>query len=61
MLCLRYFNVYGPRQVRGSYSGVIIGFIDRLEQGKSPIIYGDREQTRDFVHTKNAVEANLLA
>ncbi len=60
-LCLRYFNVYGPRQVEGFYSGVIMQFVDRLEQGKPPIIYGDGEQTRDFVHVSDVVEANLLA
>ncbi len=60
-LCLRYFNVYGPRQARNSYSGVITQFINRLKQGKPPIIYGDGEQTRDFVHVKDIVEANMLA
>ncbi len=60
-LCLRYFNVYGPRQVEGSYSGVITRFIGRLKQGKPPIIYGDGEQTRDFVHVNDIVEANMLA
>lgn len=60
-LCLRYFNVYGPRQVRGSYGGVITQFIDRLKQKKQPIIYGDGEQTRDFVHVEDIVEASMLA
>ncbi len=60
-LCLRYFNVYGPRQVGDSYSGVITRFIDRLKQKKPPIIYGDGQQTRDFVHVKDIVEANMLA
>ena len=60
-LCLRYFNVYGPRQVRDSYSGVITQFIDRLKQGKPPIIYGDGQQTRDFVHVRDVVDANMLA
>ena len=59
-LCLRYFNVYGPRQVKDSYSGVITQFIDRLKQGKPPIIYGDGKQTRDFVHVNDVVEANML-
>jgi len=60
-LCLRYFNVYGPRQVKNLYSGVITRFIDRLKQGKPPVIYGDGEQTRDFVHVNDTVEANMLA
>lgn len=60
-LCLRYFNVYGPRQVKGLYSGVITRFIDRLRQGKPPIIYGDGKQTRDFVHVRDVVEASMLA
>lgn len=60
-LCLRYFNVYGPRQARNSYSGVIQRFIDRLEQRRSPIVYGDGLQTRDFVHVEDIIEANMLA
>ena len=60
-VCLRFFNVYGPRQVEGPYSGVITQFISRLRQGKPPIIYGDGEQTRDFVHVEDVVEAGLLA
>lgn len=60
-VCLRYFNVYGPRQEYGPYSGVITIFINRLKQGKPPIVYGDGEQTRDFVEVQDVVEANLLA
>ena len=60
-LCLRHFNVYGPRQTGDSYSGVITQFIDRLKQKKPPIIYGDGEQTRDFVYINDVVEANMLA
>ena len=59
-ICLRFFNVYGPRQSEGPYSGVITRFISRLRQGETPIIYGDGEQTRDFIHVKDAVEANML-
>jgi len=58
---LRYFNVYGPRQAYGPYSGVITIFINRLLEGKPPIIYGDGEQTRDFTHIQDVVEANMLA
>jgi nucleoside-diphosphate-sugar epimerase len=60
-VCLRYFNVYGPRQEYGPYSGVITAFINRLNHGEPPIIYGDGEQTRDFVEVKDVVEANMLA
>jgi nucleoside-diphosphate-sugar epimerase len=58
---LRYFNVYGPRQKHGPYSGVITTFINCLLENKSPTIYGGGEQTRDFVNVKDAVEANMLA
>ena len=58
---LRYFNVYGPRQKYGPYSGVISIFINRLLENKPPIIYGDGEQTRDFVYIEDVVEANMLA
>ncbi len=60
-LCFRYFNVYGPRQVGGSYAGVITQFVHRLKQRKPPIIYGDGEQTRDFVYIDDVVEADMLA
>jgi len=60
-LCLRYFNVYGPRQVKNYYSGVITQFIGRLKKRKPPIIYGDGQQTRDFVHVKDVTDANQLA
>jgi len=61
-ICLRYFNVFGPRQDPSSpYSGVISQFIDRLLKAERPTIYGDGEQTRDFTYVSNAVEANLLA
>lgn len=58
---LRYFNVYGPRQKHGQYSGVISIFIKSFLENKSPTIYGDGEQTRDFVNVKDVVEANMLA
>jgi UDP-N-acetylglucosamine 4-epimerase len=58
---LRYFNVYGPRQKYGPYSGVISILINRLLENKAPIIYGDGTQTRDFVNVKDVVEANMLA
>jgi nucleoside-diphosphate-sugar epimerase len=58
---LRYFNVYGPRQKYGPYSGVISIFINLLLENKPPIIYGDGKQTRDFINVKDVVEANMLA
>ena len=61
-VCLRYFNVYGPRQDPGSpYSGVISIFTDRLKKGERPVIYGDGEQTRDFVYVSDVVMANIKA
>jgi len=53
---LRLFNVYGPRQGSGPYSGVITRFIQRLSNGKAPIIFGDGSQTRDFVHVQDVVQ-----
>jgi UDP-glucose 4-epimerase len=53
--------VYGPRQTYGPYSGVITIFINRLLKNEPPIIYGDGEQTRDFVHVQDVVEANMLS
>lgn len=60
--CLRYFNVYGPRQNPFSqYSAVIPKFIVQLTGGQKPTIYGDGEQTRDFTFVKDAVQANIVA
>jgi UDP-glucose 4-epimerase len=58
---LRLFNVYGPRQKNGEYSGVIVQFIDRLRKNKPPLIYGDGSQTRDFVHVDDVIQAFALA
>jgi len=61
-VCLRYFNVFGPRQDPGSqYAAVIPKFITLMLKGKSPPIYGDGEQSRDFTFIDNVVEANLQA
>lgn len=60
-VCLRYFNVYGPRQLHGDYSGVITQFISQSTKNRPLVIFGDGEQTRDFVHVQDVVEANLLA
>ena len=61
-VCLRYFNVYGPDQdPNGAYAAVIPKFISALLNGERPIIYGDGEQTRDFVFVGDVGEANLQA
>ncbi len=61
-VCLRYFNVFGPRQNPNSqYAAVIPLFITRTLNRKSPIIFGDGLQTRDFTFVKDVVQANVLA
>src|SRR5712664_1680721 len=61
-VCLRYFNVFGPRQDPTSpYSGVLAKFITQMLKGEQPTILGDGKQSRDFTYVDNAVEANLLA
>jgi UDP-glucose 4-epimerase len=59
---LRYFNVFGPRQPPDSpYAAVIPRFLEAMLAGKSPIIYGDGLQSRDFTYVADVVQANLLA
>jgi nucleoside-diphosphate-sugar epimerase len=61
-VCLRYFNVFGPRQDPSSeYSGVISRFTSALLSGERPIIYGDGEQSRDFTYVADVVAANMRA
>ncbi len=61
-VCLRYFNIYGPRQdPNGDYAAVIPKFVQRLKAGQAPLIYGNGQQTRDFVYVGDVVRANLLA
>jgi len=61
-VCLRYFNIFGPRQDPSSpYSGVLAKFITQMLQGETPTILGDGKQSRDFTYIDNAVNANLLA
>ena len=57
---LRYFNVFGPRQSK-EYAGVIKLFLERIQQGLSPLINGDGLQVRDFVYVDDVVNANILA
>jgi len=60
-VCLRYFNVFGPRQGSSGYASVIPAFIRSLLDRKPMTIFGDGNQTRDFVHVRDVVEANMLA
>ena len=61
-VCLRYFNVFGPRQDPSSeYSGVVSRFISALLSNERPVIYGDGEQSRDFTYIGDVVEANARA
>ncbi|HWZ83107.1 MAG TPA: SDR family oxidoreductase [Terriglobales bacterium] len=61
-VCLRYFNIFGPRQDPSSpYSGVLAKFSLQMLSGEQPVVFGDGEQSRDFNYIDNAVSANLLA
>jgi nucleoside-diphosphate-sugar epimerase len=61
-VCLRYFNIFGPRQDPCSpYSGVLAKFITQMLRGEQPTVFGDGEQSRDFTYIDNAISANLLA
>ena len=61
-VCLRYFNIFGPRQDPSSpYSGVLAKFTTQMLRGEQPTIFGDGETSRDFTYIDNAVSANLLA
>jgi nucleoside-diphosphate-sugar epimerase len=61
-VCLRYFNVYGPRQdPRSQYAAAVPLFIVKMLAGERPVIFGDGEQTRDFVYVGDVAAANILA
>ena len=61
-VCLRYFNIFGPRQDPDSpYSGVLSRFSAAFLDSTPPVVFGDGEQTRDFTYVDNAVQANILA
>src|SRR5712692_11932093 len=60
-VCLRYFNVYGPNQRYDAYGNVIPIFVHRVLRSQPLVIFGDGEQTRDFVHVADVVQANLRA
>ncbi|PQZ91079.1 NAD-dependent epimerase [Arthrobacter sp. MYb227] len=61
-VALRYFNVYGPRMdVHGAYTEVLVRWMERIADGLPPLIFGNGEQTMDFVFTEDIARANLLA
>ena len=61
-VALRFFNIYGPRMdAYGVYTEVFIRWMERIEGGKPPVIFGDGTQTMDFVHVKDIARANILA
>ena len=61
-VALRYFNVYGPRMdVHGLYTEVLVRWMERIADGKPPVIFGDGLQTMDFVFTRDIARANVLA
>jgi UDP-glucose 4-epimerase len=61
-VALRYFNVYGPRMdVHGLYTEVLVRWMDRIAEGKPPLIFGDGQQTMDFVYIGDVARANLAA
>ena len=61
-VALRYFNVYGPRMdIHGLYTEVLIRWMERIESGEPPLIFGDGQQTMDFVFTTDIARANLRA
>jgi UDP-glucose 4-epimerase len=60
-VCLRFFNVYGAKQPSGPYGGVITTFLESLKKGNPLVIYGDGNQTRDFLYIADAAKACALA
>jgi UDP-glucose 4-epimerase len=60
-VAFRYFNVYGNRMdIHGRYTEVLIRWMERLESGQSPVVFGDGQQTMDFVHVRDVARANIL-
>ena len=61
-VCLRYMNVYGPRQdYRGSYVAVMMKILDNIDKGLSPVVYGDGSQAYDFIYVGDTACANVCA
>ncbi len=61
-VALRYFNAYGPRMdIHGRYTEVMIRWMERIEAGEPPVVFGDGQQTMDMIHVADIARANLLA
>lgn len=61
-VAMRYFNVYGPRMdIDGKYTEVLVRWLDRIEAGETPVIFGDGSQTMDMVYIDDVIDANMLA
>ena len=61
-VCLRYFNVYGPRMdIYGAYTEVLIRWMERITTGQAPLIFGDGTQTMDFIYVEDIARSNILA
>lgn len=61
-VCLRYFNVYGPRMdIHGRYTEVLVRWMERIEAGEPPLIFGDGKQTMDMLNVRDVAKANVLA
>ena len=61
-VALRYFNVYGPRMdIHGKYTEVLIRWMDRIDNGQPPLVFGDGTQTMDFAYVEDIARANVLA
>jgi UDP-glucose 4-epimerase len=61
VVSLRFFNIYGPRQIPGPYAGVVAKFVHRLLRNRPPVVYGNGKQSRDFLSVKDAVNACMLS
>ncbi len=61
-VALRYFNVYGPRMdIHGRYTEVLVRWMERIDRGQAPIIFGDGQQTMDFIDVRDVARANVMA
>jgi UDP-glucose 4-epimerase len=61
-VALRYFNLYGPRMdMTGVYTEVMVRWLDKIEEGQAPLIFGDGKQSMDFVYIADCVRANIMA
>jgi UDP-glucose 4-epimerase len=61
-VALRYFNVYGPRMdIHGKYTEVLVRWLDRIDAGQRPVIFGDGSQTIDLIYIDDITDANIMA